>query len=85
MNTGHSQDKLSRREMLRLSAACVAALQGTAIFASAVARAAPASSPATPERQLYFGLLKTWCDGLIARQIVGMRDPAFLGGLLCPA
>lgn len=37
------------------------------------------------ERQLYLTLLKTWCDGLIDHQIVAMRDPAFYGGLLCPA
>lgn len=85
MNTGHPEDKLTRREMLRLSAVGVAALQGATLFAPAVARAAAASSPATAERQLYSTLLKTWCDALIARQIVAMRDPAFYGGLLCPA
>ncbi|HWG20124.1 MAG TPA: hypothetical protein VG225_06305 [Terracidiphilus sp.] len=85
MNTGHPLDKITRREMLRLSAAGVAALQGTALFTPAVARAAPASSPATIERQLYSTLLKTWCDGLIARQILALRDLAFYGGLLCPA
>ena len=29
--------------------------------------------------------LKTWCDGLLARQVTEMRDPAFYGGLLCPS
>ena len=86
MNTGHPQGKLTRREMLRLSAAIVATSQGKALFAPAVAHASPASSPSIAvERQLYSNLLKTWCDGLMARQIVGMRDPAFYGGLLCPA
>ena len=86
MNTGHSQGKLTRREMLRLSAAVVATSQGKTLFAPAVAHAAaPASSPTTVESQLYSTLLKTWCDGLIARQIVAMRDPVFYGGLLCPA
>lgn len=85
MNRGHSQDKLTRREMLRLSAASVVALQGTVIFAPVVTHGAPASSPATAESQLYSTLLKTWCDGLLAHQIVAMRDPAFYGGLLCPA
>ncbi len=85
MNTGHPQGKLTRREMLRLSAAVVATSQAKTLFAPAVAHAAPASSPTTGESQLYSTLLKTWCDGLIARQIVAMRDPAFYGGLLCPA
>lgn len=83
MTKQERQDKLTRREMLRLSAAGMAALQGTALFASAVTHAAPAS--ATVESQLYSTLLKTWCDGLIAHQIVAMRNPAFYGGLLCPA
>ena len=37
------------------------------------------------EKQLYSGTLKTWCDGLLARQITELRDPAFYGGLMCPA
>ncbi|AXC09725.1 hypothetical protein ACPOL_0344 [Acidisarcina polymorpha] len=84
MSPRHPQGKLNRREMLRLSAAAVAALPTNRVFVPAIAHAAPASSP-LPENQLYSGLLKTWCDGLIARQIVAMRDPAFYGGLLCPA
>jgi len=71
--------------MLRLSAAGMAALQGTALSAPVVTPPAAASSPATAESRLYSTLLKTWCDGLIARQIVAMREPAFYGGLLCPA
>ena len=85
MRTDQPQDKLTRREMFRLSAAGIAALQGSALFAPVVTQAAAASSPATAESQLYSTLLKTWCDGLIARQIVAMRDPALYGGLLCPA
>jgi len=71
--------------MLRLSAAGMAELQGAALSAPVVTPAAAASSPATAESRLYSTLLKTWCDGLIARQIVTMREPAFYGGLLCPA
>lgn len=85
MNTGLPEDKLTRRDMLRLSVAGVAALQGAAPLAAACAHSASASLPATSESRLYSTLLKTWCDGLIAHQIVGMRDPAFYGGLLCPA
>jgi hypothetical protein len=85
MRSEQPHDNLTRREMLRLSAAGMAALQAPALFRPAVTHAAPRSSPATAESQLYSTLLKTWCDGLIARQIVAMRDPVFYGGLLCPA
>ena len=37
----------------------------------------------TSEEQLYANLLATWCDGLLARQITGLKAPAFHGGLLC--
>jgi hypothetical protein len=70
--------------MLRLSAAGMVALPGAALFAPVVTHAA-GSSRATAESQLYSTLLKTWCDGLVARQIVAIRDPALYGGLLCPA
>lgn len=77
---------LTRREMLRLSAAGAAALRSMALLpAAAHAQDAPAVSTAATERELYSTLLKTWCDGLLARQITEMRDPAFYGGLLCPA
>jgi len=86
MKPADLQGKLTRRDMLRLSAAGVAGLQGMALLpAPARAQDAPATPPATSERELYSTLLKTWCDGLIARQITEMRDPAFYGGLLCPA
>ena len=62
--------------MLRLSAAGRAALQGTALLAPVVTPAAAACWPATAESQLYSTLLKTWWDGLIARQMVAMR-PGF--------
>ena len=37
------------------------------------------------EEKLYSDLLATWCDGMLARQITNFREPAFYGGLLCPA
>ncbi|WP_188760624.1 hypothetical protein [Edaphobacter acidisoli] len=49
------------------------------------AQSADSSTPQTAEQKLYAGLLKTWCDGIIARQITELRDPAFYGGLLCPS
>ena len=39
---------------------------------------------ADAEREL-FGLLRGWCDALVARQIVSPHDPARDGALLCPA
>ena len=67
--------------MLRLSAAFVATSQGKTLFAPAVVHAPPASLPATVESQIYSTLLKTWCDGLIARQIVAMpSSPACYAG-----
>jgi hypothetical protein len=34
---------------------------------------------------LYAELLKSWCDGLLASQVTTIRDPAWHGGMLCPA
>jgi hypothetical protein len=85
MRTEKPQDKLTRREMLRLSAGGLAALPGTALLAPMVTHTAATSPSASAESQLYSRLLKTWCDGLIAHQIVAMRDPALYGGMLCPA
>jgi hypothetical protein len=41
--------------------------------------------PAAGEEKLYSDLLKTWCDGLVDRQIVKPDKPAFRGGLICAA
>ncbi len=84
VNPNGPYSKFTRREMLRLSAAGMATLQAMSVFQPAV-HAAPLANSTTPESELYSSLLKTWCDGLIARQITAMRDPAFYGGLLCPA
>jgi len=39
----------------------------------------------TAEGKLYSGLLKTWCDGLLARQVSVPNMPEFRGGFLCAA
>jgi len=79
---------VTRRDMLRYTAT------GGALWMSRVTRpktrwafdAWVASSIAQPEQtRLYADTLKSWCDGLLARQMTEMRDPAFYGGLLCPA
>jgi hypothetical protein len=87
MKTQIFLNAITRRELLRRSAASAATLAAGAAFpglASVAAIAQPAASFGT-EELLYAETLKTWCDGLVARQVTEMRDPAFHGGLLCPA
>lgn len=44
--------------------------------------AGPAVAPGS---RIYAELVKTWCDGLLAHQVTGLKDPALAGGFLCPA
>jgi len=81
---------ITRRELLRRSAASAATLAAVAVLPglasiAANAQGAGASSPQSSEERLYTETLRTWCDGLLARQVTEMRDPAFHGGLLCPS
>ena len=80
---------LTRRELLQLSGAGAAMLGARAAYPEwAVAASMQGSATAaaqTAEEKLYSDLLKTWCDGMLARQVTEFRDPAFYGGLLCPA
>ena len=79
----------TRRRLLQLSALGAAnwvadwALPGLASRVGAQASIAPSTQ--TGERQLYSDTLKTWCDGLLARQITELRNQACYGGLMCPA
>ena len=87
--TKRPEEGLTRRELLRLSAAGASAL-GAALmlpeFASAASPTAGQSLENLPKTaNLYSELLKTWCDGLLARQVVTLRDPGLYGGILCPA
>jgi len=79
---------LTRRELLQLSTAGAAALGARIalpeLISGSPAYASGAVSVST-EKGLYAGLLQTWCDGLLARQVSGMADPMFNGGLLCAA
>lgn len=79
---------LTRREVLRISGAGAAGL-GMRVAFPGLADAAEANgateSVKTVEEKLYADLLRTWCDGMIARQITAMDSPAFRGGLLCEA
>jgi len=77
-----------RREMLKISAAGAAGIGARRLFAEPVFPAAVAAGAPTPkssEQSLYAELLRSWCDGLLARQVAGMADPAFNGGFLCAA
>jgi hypothetical protein len=85
------QSGITRRELLQRSATGISAMfagamlpgLGRAALAGGLA-GAPASMQ-SEETRLYTDTLKTWCDGLLVRQITEMRDPAFCGGLLCSA
>jgi len=90
MKTEDSHDGISRRELLQGIAGGSAWLAVRPAFAGAAARSAAGEASGTQtarsaEEQLYADTLKTWCDGLLARQVTEFRDPAFYGGLLCPA
>ncbi len=90
MKTQIFSSAITRRELLRRSAAGAATLAAVAAFPelapiAANAQDAAASSRQSSEKRLYAETLQTWCDGLLARQVTEMRDPAFHGGLLCPA
>ena len=75
---------LTRRDLLQMTTAGAAMLGARAAFPEFAHTGQNTTGAAqTSEQQLYAGLLKTWCDGLIARQITGLRDSAFYGGLLC--
>jgi hypothetical protein len=80
--------RLTRRDLLRLSAAVVgmAAAPSLPLGASlATGAQAPIPGLQSAEAQLYSETLKAWCDGLLAHQVTEIYDPAVKGGLLCPA
>jgi len=72
MRTEQPQAKLTPGDMLRLSAAGMAAFPGPALFAAAVTPAPPKSSPATAESQLNSTLFRTWCDGTMDERTVNL-------------
>ncbi len=78
----------TRRELLQLSTAGAAVLGARIALPELLPSASPrmpAPMAASSEQELYASLLHTWCDGLVARQVSGMADPMFNGGLLCAA
>jgi hypothetical protein len=78
---------LSRRELLRTSAAAVVGLASSSVVPTLFAE----SQQTSPTSVHGFGgsryseVLKTWCDGLLAHQISAIQDDALFGALLCPA
>ncbi len=79
-------NSLTRRELLQRSAAGAAMLAARSALPRAAVFQSSMATPSQPaEERLYADTLKAWCDGLVARQVTEFRDPAFYGGLLCPA
>jgi hypothetical protein len=89
MKTRVFSTAITRRELLHRSAATAATVAAGVAFPGLASIAANAqgtpSSPQSSEELLYAGTLKTWCDGLLSRQVTEMHAPAFYGALLCPA
>ena len=85
MNEHDSRDSaggLTRRELLRRSALGATALSVPLVWSEWLSAA---ERQAAVPSNLYAELLKSWCDGLVAHQLTGIRDPALHGGMLCPA
>lgn len=78
---------LTRREVLKLSGAGATWFGAKAALPAMVPLLAEQNSraPVASSGNLYAELLQTWCDGLLARQVTAIKDPALYGGLLCPA
>ena len=88
MNTSDSKRALTRRDILRLSVSAAAAGAAVAFPDWSTAANGQENQPVVdskPSANLYADLLTRWCDGMIAHQVSGMREPALSGGLLCPA
>ncbi len=81
---------LTRRELLQRSTGGIAYLGATLAIpgltsASLTAQDTTSLSSQSAEKRLYSDTLKTWCDGLLARQITQFNDRASHGALLCPS
>jgi hypothetical protein len=88
-NHGESMS-LTRRRALQMSVGGVLGLGIQTVLPEFSMAEAATSGPhdgavMTSEERLYSDLLKTWCDGLVARQVTAPDMPAFRGGLLCAA
>jgi hypothetical protein len=81
-------ENLTRRELLRLSAAGATVL-GASLSFPALAAATGAHHGVAPhavaKTDLYSQLLQSWCDGLLTHQVTTIQDPGLRGAFLCPA
>ena len=81
--------KVTRRELTRIVGLATGGLGAKVAHPAWGSPAGEQPGPATPSPQpqananLYSELLKSWCDGLMAVQIVSPRNPHH-GGILCP-
>src|SRR5947207_14898271 len=86
MNKHDCKEGLTRRELLRVSTAGATALGAALVLPEWVAAAGTPKKQTAAHKQraasanLYSELLKTWCDGLIARQVMSIHEPALYGG-----
>ncbi|MBS1822756.1 MAG: hypothetical protein JST61_12410 [Acidobacteria bacterium] len=78
-------EQLSRRELLYLSAAGAASAFFPATTQAATFSKRSAVGTPAPPRNLYSETLKTWCDGMLDHQVLGIHDAGLHGALLCPA
>src|SRR5260370_21635460 len=90
MNKHNCKEGLTRRELLRASTAGATALGAALVLPEWIAAAGTEKSQAAAHKQpasanLYSELLQSWCDGLIARQVLATHEPPLYGGILCPA
>jgi hypothetical protein len=90
MKTHVASTTLTRRRALKLSMGGTLGLGmrfalPELISAQTAERARRLAEAKTAEAKLYSDLLKTWCDGLAARQVSVPDIPEFRGGFLCAA
>ena len=76
---------LTRRDVLRSSAAGATLLGARLAFPALAASEVGTSSQQAAGARPYAELLRTWCDGLIAHQETGIADGAVRGAFVCPA
>ena len=90
MKTGDGSTEFTRRRVIELSVGGTLALGVRLSFPGLMAaetakQGAAGAATSTAEEKLYSDLLKAWCDGIVARQVLAPDLPAFKGGFLCAA
>lgn len=90
MDEQNSKQEFTRRQLLQRSATGAAVLGSALAFPQWVLaaddkRASASSEEPKAAASLYSKLLQSWCDGMQARQVTAIQEPALYGALLCPA